>query len=94
MEKNTINLSVEDYNEMRDFNEAIKKGNSVRVFWGYNGYENKFYIKDEAVKIIAEANAKLKKEIKELSNPEKKQPSFEELKEMSWWQFRKWKRGI
>ncbi len=94
MEKNTINLSVEEYNEMRDFNEDIKKGNSVRVFWGYNSYDTELYTTDEAVKMIAEANDKLKTEIDELRNPEKKQPSFDELKEMSWWQFRKWKRGI
>ena len=94
MEKNTINLDVKEYNEMRDFNEAIKKGDSVRVFWGWNSYENEFYTRDEVVKKIAEANDKLRIEIKELNNPEKKQPSFDELKDMSWWQFRKWKRGL
>ena len=94
MEKNTINLSVEDYNEMRDFNEALKKNNAVSVFWGWNGLKNVIYTKDEALKHLTETNVKLKLKIDELRSPEKKQRSFDELKEMSWWQFRKWKRGI
>tara|TARA_R110000796_G_scaffold97757_1_gene204989 strand:+ start:1324 stop:1608 length:285 start_codon:yes stop_codon:yes gene_type:complete len=94
MEKNTINLSVEDYNKMRDFNEAIRKENCVRVFMGWHNREEQVCTKDEVVKLIAEANVKLKEKINELKNHEKKQPSFDELREMSWWQFRKWKRGL
>ena len=94
MEKNTINLSVEDYNEMRDFNEAFKKDNAVSVFWGWNGYENTIYTKNEALKKVTEANVKLKLTIDELKSPEKKQPSYDEIKKMSWRELRKWKRGI
>ena len=95
MEKNTINLSVEDYNEMRYFNESIKKKNCIRVFWGWGDrYGTEIYSTEEAVKIISETNVKLAEEINKLKNPEKKQPSFEELRKMSWWQFKKWKRGI
>ena len=94
MEKNTINLSVEDYNEMRDFNEAFKKDNAVSVFLGWDGYESTIYTKNEALKKVTQANVNLKLKIDELKSPEKKQPSYDEIKKMSWWQFRKWKRGI
>ena len=92
--KNTVNLSIENYNEMRDFNKAIKEGGGVGIFFGWDGYKNNFFTKDEAVKKIAEANVKLQIKIDELKNPEVKKPSFEELRKMSWWQFRKWKRGL
>lgn len=93
MEKNTIILSVEDYNEMRDFNENVKANNAVSVFWNWNKYQTRMYTQNEAVIEIAKANESLKEKIEELKNPDKKQPSIDEIKAMSWRKFRKWKKG-
>ena len=94
MKENTINLSVKDYNEMRDFNEALKNNNAVVVFWCWDGYKTAFYTKDEALKKLTETNVELKIKIDELKNPLKKQLSYNEIKKMNWWKFRKWKREI
>ena len=94
MKENTINLSVKDYNEMRDFNETLKKNNASLVFWQWDGYKTILYTKDEALKKLTKTNVKLKIKIDELKNPEKKQLSYNEIKKMSYWQFRRWKRVI
>ena len=94
MKENTINLSVKDYNEMRDFNEALKNNNAAVVFWTCDGYQTAIYTKDKALKKLTETNVDLKLKINELKNPEKKQLSYNEIKKMNWWQFRKWKRKV
>jgi hypothetical protein len=90
METNTINLSVKDYNEMRDFNSAFKAGNSVLFYWDWCKMKSTICTKDETVKELAEINIKLKDEIDSLLNP-KEEKSIEEIKKLTWWQFRKWK---
>lgn len=93
MEKNTVILSVKDYNEMRDFQDAIKQNNAVGVFWGWDDeFESCIYSKDEALLKVSEANLRLKDKIKQLENPEGIQLSIEEIKKLSWLEFRKWKK--
>ena len=69
MEKNTVLLSVEAYNELRDFRKKIEEGKiyAIRDYRGRFGPGDgvKFLTENEAVKIIAENNEALEKQNKE-----------------------------
>ena len=95
MEKNTVLLSVEDYNELRDFQKKTSEG-YIEVY-GNCGLRTYYTTKDEAIKEIAAHNKDLKDELYELQNPPPKvEPSIIKLrrvKKMSIWQFIKWKRN-
>lgn len=96
MKENTVILDVETYNNLRDFRKTIESGGFVHIQSGTYSYREDFFTKDDG-------NAKLIKEIEELSNqiedlktppeiivdPEEK---INEIKKMNWWQFRKWKK--
>ena len=92
MEANTVILSIEDYNYLRDFEKEIKANHAIRILWNYQSHDE-IYTMDDAVIKIAKANEKLKYEIHKLKHPETKQPTIEEIKAMSWRKFRKWKAG-
>ncbi len=59
MEKNTVLLSLRDYNGLREFREEIEKGNTF-CDWGF-----RYISTDEAVKEITECNQALKKQLDE-----------------------------
>jgi len=89
--KNTVTLDLETYNFLRDFEKEIKAGNTCRIYMGW-GNKIEFIGTDKA---LAELNNKiesLEKEITDLKHQNKNQPTIEEIKKMSWWQFRKRKR--
>jgi len=92
MEKDTINLSLKDYNELRDFKTAIENDGGVKFYWTSSGYSNIIYTKNQALEKLADANILLAKRIKDLENPKTHQPTYNEIKKMNWWQFRKFKR--
>ena len=46
----------------------------------------------QALEKLADANILLAKRIKDLENPKTHQPTYNEIKKMNWWQFRKFKR--
>lgn len=102
MEKDTVLLAVDKYNELRDFKKEIEKGNTA---YGYSGYSTKTFVtSDEAVKSVLKLNEDLNKQLEyykehtrklqdELKGENKpKEISIEEIKKMSTWQFRKWKK--
>ena len=89
---NTVSLDLETYNKLRDFRDGITKNGAITVFYGWNSWEQQLYTKDEAIISLAKANEELKAKIEELKHTDKKQPTIEEIRKMSWWQFRKWKR--
>jgi predicted RND superfamily exporter protein len=98
MDKNTVLLNLNDYNELRDFKTSIENGEFLVAISSYkNGvdfYNHKFklYTKEEAIKTLTNANNKLIDEIKEFLNS----PSYielDKLRKMSYWEFRKWKKG-
>lgn len=95
---NTATLNLFEYNELRDFKKEIEKGNTYHTSNYYQGmglyqYQNQFISTDEAVKKIAEENASLLKEIQVLKDKDKpKGKTIEEVKKMSIWQFRKWRK--
>ena len=93
MEKDTILLGVEKYNELRDFKKEIEAENTCRVSFGMWGGAVNFISTDEAVKEISLKLKAVQDENYDLINPDKKQPSIDEIKAMSWWKFRKWKAG-
>jgi hypothetical protein len=104
MEKDTVLLDVEKYNALRDFKEYIEKGNTLEVNnLRYNSYR-RFITTDEAVKIIVKdrelivselekENEDLKLQIRNLENPAPKEMSINDLKKMSYWEFRKWRKS-
>jgi hypothetical protein len=93
MKKNIVTLDLEEYNEMRDFNEAIMNNNSVRFYYNWASVrETIIYTKDEALKEVAESNAKLKLALDELESADKNNQIFDKFKKMSLWQFINWKR--
>lgn len=90
MKKDTVILSVEEYNKLRDFRKNIENECAIRA----NHYLGDIvFTKDEFTHGLLETIKCLNIEICELKNPDKKQPSIREIKSMSWWQFRKWKNG-
>ena len=90
---NQVILDLETYNLLRDFKENIERNNTFLIDSLYLGNKEVVYTIDEPVIKLAEANKRLSDEIKKLRHPEKSQPSIDEIKKMSWWQFRKWKNG-
>lgn len=92
MEKDTINLSLKDYNELRDFKKAIESYGGVQFYWSGFSCSSTIYTKNQAIIKISEANIRLSLRIKELENPKTHQPTYSEIKKMNWWQFRKFKR--
>jgi|GEM_PF-3057827 len=115
MEKDTVLLSVEKYNELRDFKketeEARTEGKSyvITESWGGwisgSGYSKKYFTDNEIVEDFDKRNKALADEIKELKSQlekkdeeckkkhEPKEMTLEDVKNMSWREFKKWKRG-
>lgn len=83
MEKDTVLLSLENYNELRDFKREIEAGNTYVIIRGDGLWQ----------KEMCFVSADKRKEIYELKYPDKKQPNIDKLKAMSVWQFLKWKKG-
>jgi hypothetical protein len=67
MEKNTVILSAEDYNNLRDFKMEIEK-NSILVSNGYSSSKYSTILKDELLEKIAKANKDLYLELDRLHN--------------------------
>jgi hypothetical protein len=94
MEKDTVLLSLETYNQLRDFKENIEKGNSIEITgYGYSCYQ-KFITTDEAIKNLMKDKDNLQKEISELKQGEKpREITLYEIKKMSIWKFLKWRKS-
>ena len=92
MEKNTVILKLEDYNEMKVFNENIKKNHTIYIYMNGNSrWTSEIYSTDRFVKRIEKTNLDLMKQIKELKEPNLNTPTHKELLNMSLWEFKKWK---
>jgi len=110
MEKDTVLLSVEKYNELRDFKketeEARAEGKSYVIsetLGGYIGnyeYSKKYFTDSEIVEDFDKRNKELEAKIKELEAKIEKakikehvEISINDLKKMSYWEFRKWRKS-
>ena len=98
METNTVLLSLNDYNELRDFQKKISEG-YIEVY-GNSGLRIYYTTKDEVIKEIAAHNKDLTDKIGELGGKisrlkhlEMFKPTNDDFKKMSIWQFIKWKRN-
>jgi len=92
MEKDTVLLNVNDYNKLRDFKKEVESGNTYMINHNEWGTSTVFIGTNEVLEEMDKQLKKAEKENYELKNPHTKQPSIEEFRNMSWWQFRKWKR--
>lgn len=88
MKTNTVLLSVDIYNELRDFKQKIEEEYSYSVTSG-GWYQKIFVTTDQAVQEIAELNKKLQKENQDL----KIRADIDEIKKMSYLEWRKWKKS-
>ena len=98
MEKNTVLLSLEEYNALRDFKKEIEKGNTIKIYCGYSGNPQHYYSAENALKEIEIINKQLyegnNKSFKEnIKLKEQHITELERIKKMSYWQFRKWKKS-
>lgn len=67
MEMNTVNISTERYNDLRDFKEKVMNGEAASSRYGGGYY---FYEKGEIIKELEERIEGLKKSQEHLTDPE------------------------
>jgi hypothetical protein len=91
MEKDTVLLAIEKYNELRDFKQKIEEGKTLVIISGCNYYRKDFITTEKALEEIAAANKLLQKENEELRKP--KEIKLNDIKKMSYWEFRKWRKS-
>jgi len=91
MGKNTIILSVEDYNSLRDFKINIEKGNTYSVLRDRFRAYDQFITTNEAVKEVLKVNEEM---AYKLLNPDVTRINGKtvlDVSKMSIWEFIKWK---
>ncbi len=109
MEKNTLLIDIEVYNQLRDFKREMELGNTLMVYphsiqSNYEQYHpiiSRYITRDEAVKEVVDENNKLNDEIEKLksqieklkSQNKPKEISLSDVKKMSLWEFRKWRKS-
>jgi hypothetical protein len=94
MQKDTVLLDIEKYNELRDFKQKIEEGKTIIIVSGWDHYTKKFITTEKAVEEIAEANKLLQKENEYLRKAEEtNKVTLNEIKKMSYWEFRKWRKS-
>lgn len=106
MEKDTVLLAVEKYNELRDFKQKIEEGKTNVISSGWNHYTSNYITTEKAVEQIAESNKLLQKELEQITESNEllqkenddlrkankpKEISINDIKKMSYWEFRKWR---
>lgn len=101
MVKDTVLLDIKDYNELRDFKQKIEEGKTFFKTTNIFGYSMEFMSTDDAFSQICEINEKLSSEIENLKNKNKNlsseninQKQIDDLKKMTYWEFRKWKKNV
>ena len=109
MEKDTVLLAVEKYNELRDFKKEVEESRKESKFavieercggmFG-GGYTRKYYTENEAVldfetrnKELEAKNKELEVKIEKFGVKESKEISINDIKKMSYWEFRKWRKS-
>ena len=99
MKRNTVLLDLNDYNELNGFRDAIKRGDTVYSTYYDDTWGNHIYSSDEAVKellnrigVYEKEIERLLRDIRVLKNPETPEKTIEDIKQMNWFEFRKWKK--
>ena len=91
METNTVILSVEEYNKLRDFKINIEKGNTFSVLRDRFSAYDQFITTNEAVKELLKVNEEMGYK---LLNPDVTRINGKtvlDVYKMSIWEFIKWK---
>lgn len=89
MEVNTVCISVEKYNELREFKENIERGNSFVVRSSGMCWVERYISNNDVVKNIALMNQRLVKRIDELEAiKEPKYPYMEVSKRFLFWKYK------
>lgn len=102
MEKDTVIITVEKYNELRDFQKEVKSGKifsfsryffssiETNYFFTESQMVEKFETRIKELEII---NKELQTKIEIFWEKEQKISLNNSLKKMSYWQFRKWRKS-
>lgn len=92
MENNTVTLSLELYNELRDFKENIDNNHVIIISSNNYSFSSRRVIitTNEAIEEISKTN----KDLQELIDTEKRYNTnqINEIKKMSLWEFLKWRK--
>lgn len=100
MKKDTVLLSLEAYNELRDFKKEVEESRKESKFAVIEerrdgilcgGYTRKYYTENEAVLDFESKNKELESKIEKAGIKEPVEISINDLKKMSYWKFRKWR---
>ena len=93
MKENTVTLSLKVYNDLRDFKSEIQKNNAVKIINGWDFNERLVFV-GEFPKYIIDKNENLVKENNDLRSENLKfYNELKDIKKMSIWEFRRWKRS-
>lgn len=92
MKTNTVILDLEEYNFLRDFHKGIVEGEIVHVY-SHMGYRLAHYVSDnEQIENLKDEIVRLEEQNDKLRNESQKiNPTVIEIREMSIWQFIKWR---
>jgi hypothetical protein len=104
MEKNTVLLDIQEYNQLRDFQKSIQDGKTYYLSYtsGTGGYQYTtnytFFTKEQVVELYEKQIEKLHKQLDEqrgtivnLINPKKQEVTIEDIKKMSVFNLIIWK---
>jgi len=97
MEKDTVLLSIDKYNDLKEFKTQIEEGKTLTIISSGREFfsQRKYITTEKAIKEIAEANKLLQEENEDLRNERQKikKTLINDFKKMSYWEFRKWKKS-
>ena len=103
MKANTVVLTINEYNELRDFKKRIEDGKICGIKYGGFGLSSGeyFYTENKAIAKFEDKNNELEIKIKDLESTVKRLEimdkinprEIDKLKKMSYWEFRKWKKS-
>lgn len=101
MEKNSVMLDIDRYNELYNFKKNIENNHVIAIsnVWDNGNQNTKIYTPDGMVKEIAKVNddlkqeiLDLKQEISDLKHDKEKELTITEIKNLSLWKFLKWRK--
>lgn len=100
MEKNTVLLDVKTYNDLRDFKQNIEEGYTIKINRGLHCEQQDYISTDQTFKEIVEFNKHIGKQLAEqienypinYAKIKDLQTEIKILKNMSLFEFIKWKR--
>ena len=91
MEINTVILSVEEYNKLRDFKINIEKGNTFSVLRDRFSSYDQFITTNEAVKEVLKINEEMAYKLLNHDVTRINGKNVLDVSKMSIWEFIKWK---